>query len=282
MKEEEEDKKEKLELKLQGIDDDTMCSPFVQTALHQSIVRHEAANVELLLLEGADKNERSENGYTPLHVACEEKARTPRQERLYIKIIECLLSKEYEGTSPTDINALDKNNNTPLHMATYRKNSERAVLLMSKGADLSIKNKKGKTPLEAAMEIRNGEFIGILLCKAVSLNYYNVVETLIKQNIDVSSKAKYSMTPLHFAVENGHIAIVELLLKHKADIRVKNVYNETPFDLARNTNNKSILDIFNSFEAANSIQREGKTTCLSFAEKEALKKSMSSNQQMKG
>jgi len=40
------------------------------------------------------------------------------------------------------------------------------------------------------------------------------------------------MTPLHFAVENGHLSVIEYLVNQKADIKAKNDNGSTPFALA--------------------------------------------------
>ena len=50
-------------------------------------------------------------------------------------------------------------------------------------------------------------------------------------------RARYSMTPLHYAAEyNKNPAIIEVLLKAGADPEARNEYGKTPWDLAKENN----------------------------------------------
>jgi len=49
-------------------------------------------------------------------------------------------------------------------------------------------------------------------------------------------------TPLHDAVESGHVGVVDLLLSHGADLELKNESGETPLDVASNQDILVLLD----------------------------------------
>ena len=50
----------------------------------------------------------------------------------------------------SDVNARDKWNFTPLHEAAIKGKVDVCVVLLQRGADVSIKNTDGKTPVEVA------------------------------------------------------------------------------------------------------------------------------------
>jgi len=58
-----------------------------------------------------------------------------------------------------DINALNDNGQTPLHIATFWDNAEAVKLLLDRGADKTIKNKSGRTAEELAIHY---DFVDIL------------------------------------------------------------------------------------------------------------------------
>jgi hypothetical protein len=61
-----------------------------------------------------------------------------------------------------DVNARDKEDNTPLHMAAYADKSENARLLLEAGADADAKSAGGRTPLSLARKSRADETAGII------------------------------------------------------------------------------------------------------------------------
>jgi hypothetical protein len=97
-------------------------------------------DVESLVAKDADLvRAQTSSGYTPLHYAAMNNARTD--------VVEFLLAHG------ADINAKDKDGNTPLHCAALLNRSvELNVLsyLIAKGADVKAKNSAGKTPLDVA------------------------------------------------------------------------------------------------------------------------------------
>ena len=51
------------------------------------------------------------------------------------------------------------------------------------------------------------------------------------------------MTPLHWAVQNGHISVVDLLLRSGAEISAKNKFDLTPHDIAEQIGRSDISQL---------------------------------------
>ena len=62
----------------------------------------------------------------------------------------------------TDVNAQNRDNDTPLHQCSYYGYLEICALLIEHGAILDLKNKQGQTPLESAVERKQYEIVKLL------------------------------------------------------------------------------------------------------------------------
>ncbi|MFA5245695.1 MAG: ankyrin repeat domain-containing protein [Pedobacter sp.] len=92
-----------------------------------------------LLLNGADPNIPSQNGYHvyPLHSAVASD---------YTMLAKMLLE------AGADINVTQKSGATPLHSAAYNGNIELLIVLLEAGANVNAKMEDGKTPADKALE----------------------------------------------------------------------------------------------------------------------------------
>ncbi|XP_030747135.1 transient receptor potential channel pyrexia-like [Sitophilus oryzae] len=103
-----------------------------QTALHLAVKTNSYSCVELLLNKGnVDPNLKDINEKTPLHSAVELVADSRRD------IVNILL--RYGA----DVNATDQHGFTPLHTAALNELSQTVSILISHGADISLKSKSG-------------------------------------------------------------------------------------------------------------------------------------------
>ncbi|WP_214303359.1 ankyrin repeat domain-containing protein [Wolbachia endosymbiont of Erebia cassioides] len=107
-----------------------------------------------------------------------------------------------------DINAKDKNERTPLHIAAVKGYTEIVKVLIDLGADINAKDKNERTPLHIA---------------AVK-GYTEIVKVLIDLGADINAKDKNKKTPLHRATEIGFTDICEVILNHIARLEVAGLY----------------------------------------------------------
>ena len=143
----------------------------------------------LLRRNGADADVRGRSGMTPLHAAASSGN---------FEVIRILI--EY---IPTDVNARDEDEWTPLLWASGRhnfKDGSTLRLLLDHGADINVQNRVGRTPLHRA------SFNGAL----------EVVRLLLEHGADVEAKNIVGETALQEAADRGHDNVVKLLREHGA------------------------------------------------------------------
>ncbi|ELU17946.1 hypothetical protein CAPTEDRAFT_27268, partial [Capitella teleta] len=175
--------------------------------------------VELLIRYGADINRETEEGLTPLHIACSA------GNRCMIKFI---LDGHY-----TDIDRRDNHGNSPLNFSILNVVDQKTLdeimdLLIQYGADVNVVDEKGNTSLHT-------------ICMNGKLNAAK--KLLGKHDADVNIPDVNGITPLHFASNGGHIHIVEWLIEHKADLNTRNNKMNTPLHEAIYKRHRAIVNI---------------------------------------
>ena len=187
-------------------------------------------------------------------------ARLPYKSKGSVELARVLLEKG------ADAGARDKNNSTPLHLASGCGHVELAQVLLEKGADASAQDKDKSTPLHRVSESGQVVFVLTLLWqherqRTVPLWYSGrmcreLAELLLFRSADVSAQDKDGFSPLHLAsggagylfssnllqrhkvpfhsgfvgFENSLevVELVRVLLTHGADVSVRDKDNSTP------------------------------------------------------
>jgi ankyrin repeat protein/preprotein translocase subunit SecA len=180
-----------------------------RTPLYQAVEKEQLAVAEILLVElDQHMGEAITNAWQqidiPLHLAAEEGKLT---------IVKLLLDNLGQGI---DLNTLDQNGYTPLHIAAKQGYLELVEEFVNRGSDINIQDGTGATALHGAIESGN----------------LKLVEALIALGANKQAKDARGSTPLHKAVLNQHAAIVRYLVAIQADVAIKDQAGLTPIDLA--------------------------------------------------
>jgi len=167
-----------------------------RTPLHSVAWYGDLEMIQVFLDYNADTNARSEYNWTPLHEASEgygfSSQYSPRLPDVALLLLE----------RGTDVNVLDGDNVTPLHVAAGNGRVGVVRVLLEHGANVGAEDKEGRTPLHAAAE--NIDF-------QRESEKTEVVPVLLEHGANVGAKDKKGRTPLQIASANGFNKMVELL-----------------------------------------------------------------------
>lgn len=126
------------------------------------------------------------------------------------KVLELLM----DGYDPNELN---KNGDTPLHIASRLGDKETLLLLHEAGACMDVLNTDGKTALMLADELKPGE------C---------TIRDLLELGANPDIQDANGNTALHLAAMVGDDYTVQTLLEHGADPLIPNLSNNNALDLA--------------------------------------------------
>lgn len=124
------------------------------------------------------------------------------------------------------VNEVDKNEFSPLILASYRGNFEVAKYLITIVKDVNYQSPEG-TALMAAVMRNDVGLITLLIEK--------------KANLDLTNKT--GVTALMLATQFKKIEIIKMLLQHNANKLLKDNEGKTAFEYAVNTNDDMIIQL---------------------------------------
>ncbi|MCF7800056.1 ankyrin repeat domain-containing protein [Candidatus Babeliales bacterium] len=137
--------------------------------------------IEMLLNRGASVHTKDIYENTPLHV-------TGTVESLRLLLI----------NNNADINVVNIDGDSPLHLATAFENKECLIELLNQGANIEAKNSEGETPLHLAVKNRSNECVRILLEHGANSNAID----------------NYGRNPLDVVKQINNTAMIEMLEEH--------------------------------------------------------------------
>ena len=152
--------------------------------------------VKDLLEKGAEVNQESNNGQTPLHKAAYYG---------HTEIAKLLLA------AGAEVNQESNNGQTPLHKAAKRGHTEICKLLLDNRADPTATDEDGNSVLWHAFNSGKDDIVKLL------------VDNMDKDQ--VNKAASDGETPLHLAVQDGSIDIVKLLIEKGAEVNAQDNSN---------------------------------------------------------
>ncbi len=179
-----------------------------------AIIRDDARAVQNLLQRGFDPNTRDPKNLHGLFLALREPS--PKVAELLIK------------APKIDLNPLTADGETPLMMAVFKGQTELAITMIDKGADV---NKPGWAPLHYAATAGNVQLIKILL----------------ENHAYIDAESPNKTTPLMMAAHYGTPGAVKLLLEEGADVSLKNDLGLSAIDFAQNAKKQDSVDVISAF-----------------------------------
>jgi ankyrin repeat protein len=151
--------------------------------MHAAALNGWGAGIRLLAENGAKLGLRDNAGYTPLHAAAQQGALAAMRELIRLG---------------TDVDQRAANGDTALHLALRYQKHETADLLVQNGAKLEVRNDEADLPLHEAVRGGDVEFVRLVTSTAPH---------------QVSSENNQGATALHAAVAAGNRDILALLVK---------------------------------------------------------------------
>uniref|UniRef100_A0A8D3DPV4 Euchromatic histone-lysine N-methyltransferase 1b n=1 Tax=Scophthalmus maximus TaxID=52904 RepID=A0A8D3DPV4_SCOMX len=176
-----------------------MCDEDQRTPLMEACENNHMEVVLYLLRAGASATHKDVEGFTCLHLAAKSG---------HYNIVEHLLS-----TGLININCQDDGGWTAMIWATEYKHVDQVKLLLSKGADISVRDKEENICLHWAAFSGSVEIAELLLNARCNLQVVNI----------------HGDSPLHIAARENRLECVTLFLSRGANVFLKNREGETPF-----------------------------------------------------
>ena len=184
------------------------------------------AEVNKLLLAGADVNAVNSDGETPLMIAAElGKSR----------VIEALLVRG------ADINKKSTEEFTALRWAATRNHTEAIEVLLMAGADTSLDYKDNWNPLSQAIDAGNvvfarqlllsgalkgksAEFVTQMMRRAIAEEVEPVLESVIMAAANLGLKFRVNLPIIESAIEIGYVRSVRLLTLACVDVTATDIF----------------------------------------------------------
>ncbi|KAF5018694.1 hypothetical protein F66182_9308 [Fusarium sp. NRRL 66182] len=243
-----------FQILLQRADPNIMLAGSMLSPLHRAFDKEHMLIAAFLIVAGADVDEPTTDGDTALMrgIKCgfseqfaalviHMKARinaidNDGRSALHLSAASDVLEDE---TLPAlinagaDINLVDYNGQTPLHVAIQHGRWSAATKLVQSGADMEVRLPDGKTALHLAIVMRNQEFTQVLISRganvdrklrehtpltlAISSRCTPITAALLDIGANPNLPSRNGNTPLLAAAATGHDETVRYLVAHGAD-----------------------------------------------------------------
>ncbi|KAJ9583824.1 hypothetical protein L9F63_021827, partial [Diploptera punctata] len=181
-----------------------------------------------------------------------------------------------------DIDVIDKNNRTPLHLAAAQGHANIVWFLLGNKANMNICDKEGKTPFLKAIECGHKETIQIMLERGVDINtidytgnsglhiaakqgFYEIASMLLKQGANFESSNNFGEFPLHIATVAENKDMVELLLRYGSSVNVVDRDNRSPLMFAAKCGSMTLVQLFLEYGAQRAVMDSNDWTAEDYA-----------------
>jgi len=196
----------------------------------QAAIKGDVDAIEAFIDDGADLDELSESGSSPLHYAV---------ARNRLEIVAVLLDAD------ADPDVEDSRQRTPLDLAIAGNKTEIIDLLLEGGAGVEAPI----TPLHPI--VWAGDLLG------VKLHIY--------AGTDIDQEDEFGNSPLLLAVDRGYLDIVDLFITHEVDLEVENQHGFTAVIMAAELNHVDVLQLLLDSGADITVEDKAERTALDWA-----------------
>ncbi|KAM8750991.1 ankyrin repeat domain-containing protein 26 isoform 6-T7 [Acanthopagrus schlegelii] len=176
------------------------------------------------------------------------------------------LAKLKQLAKKNDINQLDKENRTALHIACASGHVELVQFLLESKAKLNLCDNQNRSALMKAVECQHERCVSILLENHAEPNLVDIngntalhlaanipsISTavlLLQHDADVNAQNKEAFTPLTVAVREDHIEMAEFLLKEGADVNFLDQDQRSPLMIAAGNGQIGMLRLLLRYNA---------------------------------
>ena len=202
-----------------------------ETALHLAVNKKSSELVKLLVENFSNSNAFDKNKNTPFHLEINGKCD--------FSVIKLML--EHSEDVKSLVNAVNENQQTPLHLTAKKGKNSVTKLLLEKSSCVRAVDKDMNTPLH--------------LCLAHGGNL-DTVKLLLQHSEDVkhlvNAANENQETALHLAV-NKDLEIVRLLVENSSFVSAENKDKKRPLDLAIQNQKRNVAELLTRFDVLQKI-----------------------------
>ncbi|XP_077121107.1 ankyrin repeat domain-containing protein 26 isoform X2 [Ranitomeya variabilis] len=170
-----------------------------------------------------------------------------------------------------DVNQVDKESRTPLHLACANGHLDVVKLLVENKAKLNACDNDGRSPVMKAIQCQHEPCATVLLEHRADPNVVDINENaalhlaalipsmsiavqLLEHGANINAMNKDGCTPLILAVTENHQEMMELLVKEGADLNLRDSNGRTPLMIAASNGHISLVKYLLQNNADSSIK----------------------------
>ncbi|XP_023202649.1 ankyrin repeat domain-containing protein 26-like isoform X1 [Xiphophorus maculatus] len=194
------------------------------------------------------------------------------------------LAKVKPLAKKSDINQLDKENRTPLHIACATGHDEVVQFLVDSKAKLNLRDNQNRSALMKAVEGQHERCVAIMLENHADPNLADVngntalhlaanipsiptATRLLQHGAEINAQNKEGFAPLTVAIREDRIEMAEFLLKETADVNCLDHEQRSPLMLAASSGQHSMVKLLLQFDPDITLQDKKGWTADDYAQK---------------
>ncbi|XP_035646254.1 ankyrin repeat domain-containing protein 26 isoform X1 [Oncorhynchus keta] len=176
------------------------------------------------------------------------------------------LAKLKQLAKKNDINQLDKENRTALHIACANGHTDVVQFLVESKAKLNLCDNQNRSPLMKAVQCQQERCVAMLLEHDAEPNLvdingntalhlascipaFSTAMLLLEHEANVNAQNKEGYSPLTMAVKENHAEMAEFLLKEGADVNTKDQGHRSPLMIAACNGQISMVRLLLQYDA---------------------------------